>query len=39
VALSAAIPQARLLLISGDYLSAVVNPDFAAAIVEFLATA
>jgi pimeloyl-ACP methyl ester carboxylesterase len=38
-ALSAAIPQARLLLISGDHLSAVINPDFAAAIVEFLATA
>jgi pimeloyl-ACP methyl ester carboxylesterase len=37
--LAAAIPHARLLLISGDHLSAVTNPDFATAIVEFLASA
>jgi pimeloyl-ACP methyl ester carboxylesterase len=35
--LAAAIPNARLLLIAGDHLSAVTNPRFAEAIVEFLA--
>jgi len=37
--LAAAIPHARLLLIPGDHLSAVTNPGFAPAIVEFLASA
>jgi pimeloyl-ACP methyl ester carboxylesterase len=37
--LAAAIPNARLLLIAGDHLSAVTNPQFAEAIVEFLAAA
>lgn len=35
-ALAAAIPQARLRIIAGDHLSAVLNPAFAPAIVEFL---
>lgn len=37
--LAAAIPHARLQLIAGDHLSAVTNPQFAEAIVEFLAVA
>lgn len=36
-ALVAAIPDARLLRIAGDHLTAVANPDFSSAIVEFLA--
>jgi pimeloyl-ACP methyl ester carboxylesterase len=37
--LAAAIPHAQLHPISGDHLSAVTNPDFAPAIVEFLGVA
>ena len=37
--LAGAIPQAQLRVIAGDHLSAVINPEFAAAIVEFLAVA
>ena len=37
--LAAAIPQAQLRLISGDHLTAVTNPAFAPAIVEFLTVA
>lgn len=37
--LAAAIPHAQLRLITGDHLSAVTNPAFASAIVEFLGVA
>jgi pimeloyl-ACP methyl ester carboxylesterase len=35
--LASALPDARLLIVPGDHLSAVVAPEFTAAIVEFLA--
>jgi hypothetical protein len=35
--LAGAIPQARTLVLSGDHLTVVTNPRFAAAIVDFLA--
>lgn len=38
-ALAAAIPQAQLRVIAGDHLSAVLNPAFAPAIVDFLGVA
>lgn len=38
-ALAAAIPQAQLRVIAGDHLSAVLNPAFAPAIVDFLGMA
>jgi pimeloyl-ACP methyl ester carboxylesterase len=34
--LADAIPRARLQIISGDHLSAVMNPEFTVAIVDFL---
>jgi pimeloyl-ACP methyl ester carboxylesterase len=37
--LASAIPDARLLIVPGDHLSAVVAPEFRAGIVDFLAAA
>jgi pimeloyl-ACP methyl ester carboxylesterase len=37
--LAGAIPRAQLRVIAGDHLSAVLNPEFAAAIVEFVGVA
>ncbi len=36
--LTEAIPGARLRLVPGDHMSAVVKPEFSQAIVEFLST-